>query len=35
MHLGEALLPDVTEERVRQFVAIRKKEGLIGAVHKR
>jgi len=29
-HLGEALLPDLTEQRVRQYVATRKEEGVSG-----
>lgn len=29
-HLGEALLPDLTEDRVRKYVAARKKEGVSG-----
>ncbi|MCX6630161.1 MAG: site-specific integrase [Candidatus Solibacter sp.] len=29
-HLGEALLPDLTEDRVRHYVAARKKEGVCG-----
>ena len=29
-HLGDALLPDLTEDRVRHYVATRKKEGVSG-----